>query len=1063
MMKMLLSTSTCPGQQSKYFLLRRRGNGLSLTSDDGKKKSKKKTGKQPASSSLNFKSSKSSTMIGGASAIVLFVCLSFPFRNYLKRTPRHSHFQHSASDSAHSSIYMERSTSLRSRRRDDKNEKDGSCHRLPSIYWINLEKSKERRNALVKAMKKTGVVNERRVAASGAKEASDLIKSKQLIFHPEIKIQRGNGEPSFKKHPENIYTYNEAACLLSHLKAIKQAYDDGRETALIVEDDALLSGVFCDEFDAYVAQAPVGWKVLQLATNNPHVVMQGSLMHEPFISWQRYHHSSRAYLINRSGMETLLGKVHSTTLTGESVWSVQEFPSVVADEAIYTFIGDTYYSTGLWIDTSQLDSTIQKHQAKGRWADPYSIVAGKEREQVAMKSQISPAHLFDRSLLVVMNVRIVNEDQIAREIEVITQDIHAVCKFHRVCEWMINVVATDPFLRLFQEAASGLPSYVHLHTKLYSKNFNKFLFVEDVLSRLAQFDLMLLKDNDQRINGFPWRTFVEHTNNAVLSAPLRSTQKDHMLWSTLKEKSQDVQFHDANYWLLWYNGRDWHQRLIAKFRSIESVDVPFLETYFVLLDARFAKHLFQRVFASGLLDDSSRWGKVEYLWCQAAFDWDSRRPSCKLIPLVSTHEDSLNVIKRDDIISHDTKEIAFQSPRKNPDPNFGRWMSLAMEWEAIVGEQHTVIEIEQLCLKKMNIAFVDEDDDEAYENIPDTDISVCARTILEENSLSPGGNELFSSLALVATHEAKEPKSSAETERAAATTTPTTPKLEFVHITKTGGSAIEHAGAKEGINWGACHYMVLPEVGCSSPDLPYEAPDYRSYALTSPWHTPPKHFKTYVEDALSPYNDADLFAVVRNPYSRVLSEYYCPWNGFQAKYRPATQYEDEEDPNDPKVMNKWVKSMVKRLASAIDEFNETKEYDKHKVKKQAKGLNEDEQILAPKHYINQAEYVFDGDEIIVKNVVHYENLSTEFDALMKKYGIDVNLPSKQDGGVYSDENKGRLSHLHLDPEAIALVNEFAKPDFEKFGYQMVEMKFDEHYSLEATIITDVTEVAESSR
>jgi len=95
--------------------------------------------------------------------------------------------------------------------------------------------------------------------------------------------------------------------------------------------------------------------------------------------------------------------------------------------------------------------------------------------------------------------------------------------------------------------------------------------------------------------------------------------------------------------------------------------------------------------------------------------------------------------------------------------------------------------------------------------------------------------------------------------------------------------------------------------------------------------------------------------------------------------------------------------------------------------------------------------------------VHYENLSTEFDALMKKYGIDVNLPSKQDGGVYSDENKGRLSHMHLDPEAIALVNEFAKPDFEKFGYQMVEKKFDEHYSLEATISADVTEVAESSR
>jgi len=243
--------------------------------------------------------------------------------------------------------------------------------------------------------------------------------------------------------------------------------------------------------------------------------------------------------------------------------------------------------------------------------------------------------------------------------------------------------------------------------------------------------------------------------------------------------------------------------------------------------------------------------------------------------------------------------------------------------------------------------------------------------------------------------------------------------------------------------------MKVKEVGCSSPDLPYEAPDYQSYALTSPWHTPPKLLKMYVEESKYPYNDADLFTVIRNPYSRVLSEYYCPWMGFQPNYRRGPNPNYEKDQNDPKVMNEWVKGMVKVLGTAMDEFNDRKEEDK--FKKQAKGLNEDRRILAQKHYVNQAEYVYDGDEIVVKHVVHYENLSSEFDALMKKYNIDVTLPPKEEG-IYADAQKSRLSYKDLDPEAIALINEFAKVDFEKFGYQMVEKQFEENYSLEAKII-----------
>ena len=56
---------------------------------------------------------------------------------------------------------------------------------------------------------------------------------------------------------------------------------------------------------------------------------------------------------------------------------------------------------------------------------------------------------------------------------------------------------------------------------------------------------------------------------------------------------------------------------------------------------------------------------------------------------------------------------------------------------------------------------------------------------------------------------------------------------------------------------------------------------------------------------------------------------------------------------------------------------------------------------------------------------------------MKKYGIDMYLPSREKGRTHTDVNKKRLLYKDLYPESIALINKFAKPDFENFGYQHI--------------------------
>ena len=266
--------------------------------------------------------------------------------------------------------------------------------------------------------------------------------------------------------------------------------------------------------------------------------------------------------------------------------------------------------------------------------------------------------------------------------------------------------------------------------------------------------------------------------------------------------------------------------------------------------------------------------------------------------------------------------------------------------------------------------------------------------------------------------------------------------LEFVHITKTGGSAIEKAGSQNGIIWGACHFMdTVPEVGCfGKPDIEWEDPPYFSYVLTSPWHTPPKNFKQ--SKLTSPYAGSDLFTVVRNPYARFVSEYYCPWQGFNGKYRKKREHGDRNDPN---VMNDWIQRSLRNMEGEWAKFQRhSKLEDEDRVA----------YIIAQKHFINQVEYVYEDYEsrktiVPMENVVHYENMQVEFSALMKRYRLDIALPAHSH--TLTDKTK-KLSFLDLSRETIQVINRYAAADFEAFGYEMVDSFDDgEEYSLKPTL------------
>ena len=101
--------------------------------------------------------------------------------------------------------------------------------------------------------------------------------------------------------------------------------------------------------------------------------------------------------------------------------------------------------------------------------------------------------------------------------------------------------------------------------------------------------------------------------------------------------------------------------------------------------------------------------------------------------------------------------------------------------------------------------------------------------------------------------------------------------LEFVHITKTGGTTIERVGCEHGFKWGSMHYF--PYFNCVGPDVSGWEMGKDDYKNSSPWHTPPKILEKMFADKENPFKGSELFTIVRNPYTRFVSEYHCPFAG----------------------------------------------------------------------------------------------------------------------------------------------------------------------------------------
>ena len=159
-------------------------------------------------------------------------------------------------------------------------------------YWINLEKSIERKEFMIKQFEKNNLKHHR-ITAISPQDFDDILIQKR---------------PLTCKYPGCQTCEYEFACLCSHLKAIQKGLEEGDDYFVIMEDDVYLP--FVIDYESLINDIPKDTEILQM------LILYGNTIDnlykhyvntkQMFIEWQYLLPSTGLYIISRKGGQKLV-------------------------------------------------------------------------------------------------------------------------------------------------------------------------------------------------------------------------------------------------------------------------------------------------------------------------------------------------------------------------------------------------------------------------------------------------------------------------------------------------------------------------------------------------------------------------------------------------------------------------------------------------------------------------------------------------------------------------------------------------------------------------------------